>query len=508
MEITSVDTKAHKNAPRTLRIKAGRRRHVVAVAGLALVLSSCTSIGDFTDDATLVPSARPVTVDNVRSGRLARIGAAQHPRILETYGGTYANPRVERMVAGIVGKLVTVSDNPSQVYQISILDTPLVNAFALPGGYLYISRGLLALANNRSQLAAVIAHEMAHVTANHGILRQRKEAEAELGQRVVSEVLTNKSRATLTAARSKLDLAQFSRIQELEADAIGITAMGEAGFNPYAAADFQTVMANFSNVRSHSAAENMVDFLSTHPSTPQRVDLALGHARKLGEPQAISETERNDYLNGIDGMLYGDDTDEGFVRDQTYAHKKLGIEFTFPGGFNIENRAEAVIGSRAIDGAAIRFDGVDVDEATALTTYLASGWVEGLDMASIKAASINGLPAAIGKAQVGTWSFDITIIRANGQVYRLLTAVPTAGPAVEPLAASARQSFRTLSPQEREALQPLRIKIVKAGATDTAATMALKLQGVQKSERFFRALNGLSSTEPLVAGRLYKTIIN
>lgn len=482
-------------------------RRMAGAATFALILSSCTSIGDFVDNGTLSPSARPVTVDNVRSGRLARIGAAQHPKILETYGGEYANARLERMVAAIVGRLVTVSDNPGQVYQVSILDSPLVNAFALPGGYLYVSRGLLALANDKSQLAAVIAHEMAHVTANHGILRQRKEAEAGLGQRVVSEVLNDNSRASLTAARNKLDLAQFSRIQELEADAIGVSAMGEAGFNPYAAADFQKVMATFSNVRSHSAAENMVDFLSTHPSTPQRVDLAMGHARKLGPRAPITTAERNTYFDGIDGMLYGDDSAEGFVRDQTYAHKELGIEFTFPGGFNIENRAASVVGSRATDGAAIRFDGVDVDAATSLTTYLASGWVEGLDMASIQAASINGLPAAIAKAQVGTWSFDITIIRSNDQVYRLLSAVPTAGPPVEPLAAATRQSFRALSSSESAALRPLRIKIIKAKPTQTAASLALQLQGVQKSERFFRALNGLSTTEPLVPGRSYKTIV-
>lgn len=494
-------------APARSERRAWRLSLAVGLA-LTMPLAACTSIGDFADDGTLVPSASPVTVDNVRSGRLARIGAAQHPRILETYGGEYSDPALERMVAGIVGRLVTVSDNPGEVYQISILDTPLVNAFALPGGYLYVSRGLLALANDRAQLAAVIAHEMAHVTANHGILRQRKEAEVGLGQRVVSEVLNDNAGASLAAARSKLDLAQFSRIQELEADAIGIAAMAEAGFDPYAAADFQKIMATFSNVRSHSAAENMVDFLSTHPSTPQRVDLALGHARKAGPRPEPSEEDRNVYLAGINGLLYGDTSEEGFVRDQTYLHKDLGITFTFPGGFNIENGAVSVVGSRASDGAAIRFDGVDVDDNTALTSYLASGWVEGLDMASIQAASINGLPAAVAKAQVGTWSFDITVIRANGQVYRILTAVPTAGAPVEPLAAAARESFRTLTDAERAALQPLRIEIVRATATDTPASMALRLEGVQKSERFFRALNGLSATEPLVPGRAYKTIVD
>ncbi|MEO0564716.1 MAG: M48 family metalloprotease, partial [Chloroflexota bacterium] len=158
-----------------------------------LALVGCSTFDAVTSDISVSPSSRPVTTENVRSGRLAAIGAQQHPKVLAAYGGEYSNVKLERMVAGIVGELVTVSDNPTQVYQISILDSPVINAFALPGGYLYVSRGLLALANDSAELAAVIAHEMAHVTAEHGIKRQRKEAEAELASRVVTEVLADKT---------------------------------------------------------------------------------------------------------------------------------------------------------------------------------------------------------------------------------------------------------------------------------------------------------------------------
>ncbi|MGO4837280.1 M48 family metalloprotease, partial [Rhizobiaceae sp. 2RAB30] len=134
------------------------------------VLSGCMfNPADSQSENAIQPSNNPVTVDTVsRNDRLAELAKGQHPRILATYGGEYSDPKLERMVAKVVGNLTAESDNPAQTYRITILNSPNVNAFALPGGYLYVTRGLLALANDSAELAAVIAHEMGHVTANHG----------------------------------------------------------------------------------------------------------------------------------------------------------------------------------------------------------------------------------------------------------------------------------------------------------------------------------------------------
>lgn len=475
-------------------------------AGLAAGLSACTSINDLGLENNLAPSAQPVIAENVRSGRLARIGAAQHPRILASYGGEYSDARLERMVAGIVGRLVTVSDNPSQVYQITILDTPVINAFALPGGYLYVTRGLLAVANDSAELAAVIAHEMAHVTANHGILRQQREAEAELAGKVVSEVLSDKAAGQRALARGRVALAQFSRNQELEADAVGIAAMGEADFDPYAAADFQVAMSAFNQFKSGSnAQENSLDFLSTHPSTPQRVALAIGHARKFG-PRGSGTRDQAAYLAGLDGMLFGDNADEGYLRGQTYAHPNLGIALEFPEGFQIENRPEAVLAARARDGAGVRFDGVDVPARQSLTDYVRSGWVEGLDPSSVRAIQLNGLDAATGRALVGRWEFDITVVRAGRQVYRILVAVPAGSTALGPLAEQTRSMFRSLSRREIAQLQPLRIRIVQARPGDTVESLSRKMEGSSDKAGFFRVLNGLEPDELIVPGQVYKTV--
>jgi len=483
-----------------------RRARTVLVLAALFGLAGCTSLSNMGLDEDLAPSARPVIADNVRSGRLARIGAAQHPRILASYGGEYSDMRLERMVAGIVGRLVTVSDNPSQVYQISILDSPVINAFALPGGYLYVSRGLLAVANDSAELAAVIAHEMAHVTANHGVLRQQREAEAVLASRVVSEVLSDKAAGQRALARGKVALAQFSRNQELEADGIGIAAMGEAGFDPYAAADFQTAMSTFNAFNSGTDAQvNSLDFLSTHPSTPQRVALALGHARKFGA-RGVGDRDRPAYLAGIDGMLFGDSPDEGYVRGRTYAHADLGIAFEFPAGFDIENRPEAVLAARASDGAGIRFDGVDVPRRQSLTDYLASGWVEGLDPSTVRAVSINGLDGAAARARVGRWDFDVTVVRGGGQVYRILVAVPVGTGGLDALAQNSRTSFRMLSAAEKANLKPLRIRLVQAGNGDTVESLSRAMLGTTDKPGFFRVLNGLEPGEAVVAGQYYKTV--
>ena len=147
-------------------------------------------IGGEVRESGFQPSDNPVTVDNVtKNDKLAELAKGQHPRILATYGGEYSDAKLERMVAKVVGNLTLVSANPAQTYRITILNSPNVNAFALPGGYLYVTRGLLALANDSAELAAVIAHEMGHVTANHGLQRQQLEAEEELATKVVSDVL-------------------------------------------------------------------------------------------------------------------------------------------------------------------------------------------------------------------------------------------------------------------------------------------------------------------------------
>ncbi len=492
-------------APQRTANSRVRARRAIAASGLAVLLSSCQMI-DTSMTSDLKPSPNPVTVDTVgRNDKFAEIARQQHPRILATYGGEYSDPKLERAVAKVVGSLTLDPDNPNQTYRITILNSPNVNAFALPGGYLYITRGLLALANDSAELAAVIAHEMGHVTANHGVQRQQREADEVLAARVVSDVLEGDAAAKAALIRGKLSLAQFSRNQELEADAIGIRAIGRAGYDPFAAARFLQSMSSYADFRSVSGASDAsLDFLASHPAAPQRIDLALGHARAFGAP-GVGNRDRDWLLAGIDGLMFGDTPQEGYVRGRTFLHPGLGVSFTVPEGFIIDNSAAAVTAAGPGD-VAVRFDGVKVAAAMSLEEYLRSGWIAGLDPGSIAATTIAGNEAATARARADGWQFDITVVRAGGQVYRLLTAAPLTSGALESVAKSVSASFRVLSASERAALKPLRIRVRTVRSGETVQSLAGQMRGVDRKVELFRLINALSAGESVSAGDKVKII--
>jgi predicted Zn-dependent protease len=483
-------------------------RFAVATSIVAL-LAGCSVFdisGGEVHEQAFVPSDNPVTVDNVtKNDKLAELAKGQHPRILATYGGEYSDPKLERMVAKVVGNLTTVSANPAQTYRITILNSPNVNAFALPGGYLYVTRGLLALADDSSELAAVIAHEMGHVTANHGLQRQKLEAEEALATRVVSDVLSESPSAKAAVIRGKLRLAQFSRNQELEADSIGIKSSGSAGYDPFAAARFLQSMSAYSDLRSVTgAADASLDFLASHPNAPQRIELAQRHARQFGAP-GIGSRDRDAFLAGVDGMLFGDTPDEGYVRGTTFLHPKLGVSFSVPAGFVIDNSATAVTATGPGD-IAVRFDGVAVDPDLPLADYVKSGWVAGLEETSVLAETINGSEAAIARADAGGWRFDITVIRAGDQVYRLLTAAPQHSQQLDDVAQYVGSSFKILSDSEKAALKPLRIKVVTVKSGETIGTLAAGMSGVDKKLELFRVLNEIAPGAGVAPGQKVKII--
>ncbi len=492
---------------RQARRRSPRAARGLAAVALAALLASCQVLdpGDGTA-AVLQPTPAPVTIDSVtRNDRMAAIAREQHPRILATYGGDYTDQKLERTVARVVGSLTLDPENPNQTYNITILNSPSVNAFALPGGYLYVTRGLLALANDSSELAAVIAHEMAHVTANHGIQRQQKEAEEVLASQVVNDVLGNAQTGRLALIRGRLRLAQFSRNQELEADAIGIRSIGRAGYDPYAAVRFLQAMAAYTDLKSVAPGNDAsLDFLASHPSPPQRIELAQNHARQFGPPGS-GNRDRDSFLQGVDGMLFGDTPDEGYVRGRSFVHPRLGISFAVPDGFVIDNTAAAVTAAGPGD-IAVRFDGVSVAQNVTLADYVRSGWVAGLDPQTIQQTTIGGVETVRARARAEGWQFDVTVLRAGGQVYRLLTAAPLASNQLAPVADSVAGSFRVLSEQERAALKPLRVRVVQVGPGDTVASMAARMVGVDRPQDLFRIINGLAPGASLSSGSRVKII--
>jgi len=500
---TEIQPSGRLSPPRFGVLKTLRRRlRAVVVVGLALTTASCQILGDGTSVGT-------PTAGVLRPSLTNDIGAREHPRVVATYGGVYKDEGAERAVASVVGRLVAASDDPSQSYKITILNSPAINAFALPGGYLYVTRGLLALANDTSEVAAVIAHEMAHVTANHAIKRQQRAEAKQLVGRILSDVVQDSEEARKAIISSQLSFARFSQVQELEADAIGVRTLARAGFDPYAAARFLRSMAALARYQSaDKSAAGAPDFLSSHPSTPERLSIAVKVARQIGAP-GIGERDRDRYLTQINGMLFGDDPLEGFVRGRSFLHKALGIGFTVPQGYILENSTEAVLASNG-DGTAIRFDGADVSGYSSLADYMNSGWINGLLPESVRETTINGLPGVTGAAITQGWSFRIAVVRIGRTGYRFIFASRSPNQAFDDDFRQTVDSFRQLTPTERARLQSLRIKVVKAKAGDTPRKLAIGMSGVEPSRRleFFSILNDLDPNKAIPAGTAVKLVVD
>jgi len=468
----------------------------------ALFLASCLAADGNLDDGETLKSSW-VRPDDPQE----KIGAKEHPAVVAKYGGVYENVKAERLIALIVGKLVAQSEDPSRVYKITILNSPKVNAFALPGGFLYVTRGLLALANDSSELATVIAHEMAHVSSNHAIIRQEKRNSAQIGEQVVSEVLEDSAAGQIALAANQIRLTRFSQEQELQADTIGIRTAGRAGFDPYAAARFLETMDTYLKfISGEGSVGGLDDFTSSHPSTPKRIELARRHARFFGAP-GVGERQRERYLMGIDGLLYGNTVEEGLVRGQTFSHADLGISFEAPSGFVIDNGVKAVLVSGPND-IATRFDTTVVPVRTGLADYLKSGWITGLVDETIREETLNGFQSATAVARGEGWRFKVRIIRDGKQVYRFITAAPQTNTNLDAVSRNITGSFRTLSDDEISNLKPLKIDIVTVRNTDTESSLVSQMRGSSNPAAMFRILNGLKPGQAILPGQKVKIVTN
>ncbi|MGI9366281.1 MAG: M48 family metalloprotease, partial [Rhizobiaceae bacterium] len=428
-----------------------------------------------------------------------------HPKVLKANGGAYESQKLDEMLAIIVGRLVTHTNDPDRAYDITVLNSASVNAFALPGGYLYVTRGLLALANDASEVAAVLAHEMAHVSSNHGVLRSQEAKVVDMAERVTSEVVTNPVAAKVAKASSERRLATFSQKQELQADAVGIKLLGEAGYDAFAAARFLESMGRFS--AWNSALNNGSDDMSsTHPSTPRRIELARRHARNFGPP-GTGERNRERYLSGIDGMIFGDQGKDGVIRGRRFSHINLGVTFTVPDPFELNNRDDAVLASGP-NQTALRFDAENIPFGMATpASYLKSGWVNGLIEETVESRKINGLSAATAQAEAGDWRFVVTVVAFQRRYYRFIVAAPRSSTQLGGISSAITNSFRKMSGSEKAALTPLRIKIVEVKRGDTAENLASRNKGVARSQQLFNALNGLGAGAKPVLGDKVKIIV-
>ena len=482
-----------------IRIVRRRAAGPVLAALIALLAGACAS----------TPGSREIFLpDPPKLTGSPPQGLREHQRVLAAYGGAYEDPKLQAVLTRVVDRLVAASERPELTYKVTILNSPAVNAFALPTGQLYVTRGLLGLANDSSELASVVSHEIAHVIARHADTREEQARRAELVNNVVNDVLSDPQDGAMALARSKLALASFSRAQEFEADGIGVGIAARSGYDPFGAARFLTSMGRNADFRSvgRSRDNRPLDFLSSHPATPERVKAARSSARQVAAPRP-GERDKATYLASLDGLVYGEDPIEGFVRGRRFLHPKLGFTFTAPDGFSLDNTAQAVLGLKDNGNQALRLDVVKVPADQTLIEYLNSGWIENIEAGSVEELFIDGFPAATATAKGEQWTFRLYAIRFGSEVYRFIFAAKTRTAETERTFREAVGTFRRLTLAEIQSAKPLRLKIVKVQQGDTVERLASRMALIDRQLDRFRVLNGLEGNDRLQPGDLVKIIV-
>jgi len=442
-----------------------------------------------------------------------RQGASAHEQIVAQYGGVYDDPKVGPYVARVTTRIAGASSLPNEEFRVTVLNSPVVNAFALPGGYVYVTRGLVALAGSEAELASVIGHEIAHVTQRHGQGRQNRAIGATLLGAVLGVAVGSDLVNQIFNIGASGFLADYSRDQENEADKVGLEMLVRAGYDPYAAPSFLGSLGAQSALHAELLGArydaDRVDWLASHPATGQRVRDTLDQANATGLGQGVRATGEDAHFTAIDGMLYGDDPKEGYVRGQRFIHPDMRFAFDVPDGFQLTNASTAVT-ARHPSGAQAKFDSAPRNGAGNMAEYLTKVWARDARLSQIEAIDVNGIPTATGVTRVKGKDVRLVAYDAgdSSSVFRFLIATPPRE--TDRMEAGIRDmvlSFTRLNAQQAADATPLRISTHKVRRGDSVASLAAKSAFSNVPEKRFRVLNGLDDSEQVQPGQMVKLVV-
>lgn len=479
---------------------------LASVATLSMTLGSCTSMGN-------IPSAStPITQSE------AQMGAEAHPQLLAEFGGAMTGPQAQYVAQ--VGKNIAVQSglgNAQSDFTVTLLNSSVNNAFAIPGGYVYTTRQLVALMNNEAELAGVLGHEVGHVAARHS---QRRQARAQqntlLGAAgaILSGILLGDSGIGQQISRGILQGSQmltlrFSRDQELQADDLGIQYLNRAGYDPRAMA---TVLQSLAAQNALDASlqgrddATVPEWASTHPDPASRVQTALQRAAG-----GTGVTNRDTFLTRIDGLVYGDDPAQGIIEGRQFIHPVFRLSFTAPQGFYMVNGTRAVSINGQSGQAQLSTGAYDGNLGNYIRSVFRAlgGNQQTLAPASMEQTTVNGIPAAYGIARVnsGNGQVDVVVFAyefSNNQAFHF-AAISQAGRSgvFTPMF----NSMRRISQSEANQVVPRRIDVVTVRSGDTISSLARRMAYDSAQEQRFRVLNGLGSGDTLQAGQKVKIVV-
>ncbi len=489
----------------TTQMKSGLLPALALLAGMAPMLGGC--------------STNPATGGQILSfmspEEEQRIGDQEHPKLVAAFGGEVTDRELVRYVDSIGQLLARTSEMPNQKFTVTVLDSDIVNAFALPGGYLHVSRGLLALANSEAEVAGVLAHEIGHVTGRHSAQRYSQSVLAGIGVNVLGILTGSRELANLAGTGAELYLRSYSRDHEFEADMLGVRYLKRAGFDAKAMASFLASLRAQSQVDAQlqGLAPGKIDerdLLATHPRTLDRVERAAAAAGNIPVKDPI--LGRDIYLKKIDGLIYGDSPSQGFARGRDFLHPELRFRFRVPPGFELQNTPNRVI-AKGPDKAMVIFDGAKRPGQRSIYDYLINVWGKGLRLNDREEITINGLRAATASARARTSNgvMDVRLVAILGsdtQIWRMMILTPTSRTAA--MSRDLREttySFRMVNAAEAAQWKPWRIRLHRVVPGDTVESLAARLPFAKLKVERFRALNGLGAGEQVRPGQTVKLVL-
>ncbi|WP_412778119.1 M48 family metalloprotease [Thalassospira lucentensis] len=441
-----------------------------------------------------------------------KIGAQEHPKMVKEFGGKYDEKDLPAYVTKIGEKLVAVSETPDEKFTFTVLDSPVINAFALPGGYVYITRGLTALASNEAELAGVLAHEIGHVVARHSAQRYSRGMITQILAGGLSVAIGNGA-GEIIGTGANAYLKSFSREHELEADMLGVRYITRAGYDPDAMATFLEKLRAHSRLQAVLAGRSpddvdQFDFMATHPRTLDRIQQA--HAQANVTPIANPELGTVRYMTAIDGILYGDGPDQGYIHGPEFVHVPLNFRFEVPDDFSMINQPTAVV-ARDKQGAQIVFEGAPQARDMRLDNYLKSAFSKQITLQNIEMLDINGQEAATGSADVslssGAARLRVVVIRHEDSTYQFLFIMPLdKADSYNVALRRTTYSFRPLTTQEQQVNTPLRIKVRAANPEYTLQTFIDDMQVDREPAATFATINGLAAGEAPAPNALVKVV--
>ena len=443
-----------------------------------------------------------------------QLGLSYHPQVMATFG-EYADPALQAFVQAKGTEMGKLSHRPNLEYHVRVVDSPVVNAFAVPGGYIYLTRGIMANLNNEAEFMGVLGHEMGHIAARHSVSQQTKQQLGNLlliGGMIASEKFANYAEAAMQGMQ--LLFLSFSRDDERQADQLGVEYASRTGYDASKMADFYKVLIKM----NLSEAEGGVPtFLSTHPDPGDRYNAVLRDSKlwqdNLGLPSY--KVNADPYLQMINGMIYGEDPKQGYTLDNTFYHPEMKFKFSYPLGWKLTN-APTQVTVQPSDSKALMLFTLSNQKSleSAVDSTMA---MYGLTLQRAESRTVNGLPAIVtlSKQQAqdqstGTTSSNAVIsyfVEYGGLIYLFHGVSSEAdfanyAPAME----ASMKTFAKLTDLSRINVKPKRVYVKKVQRAGTLASALSYYNMPQSMMEELALLNNIELNKPVPAGKYIKIV--